>query len=538
MTGKKWSKGSRIFLSIALMILICSIDLRICVKKIRDTLPYPRHMDESFITQRALSILKTNDWNPHEFNYSSFPVYLTTGALSLGYLRYAGKGELRGIDKIQSVTYPYYDPPEILLPARVLFALFMVVAFMAMGLAAWRLFMVPELIFAVPCVASLSQILLYHGWRYVNVDTLATAMAALTLMVVAFHGGSPSFWLTAILPGILCGLTAAGKYTYVGILFPAILAIWLFGKRWRFYRTLVLVLASVGAFICVVPYSLLDINAFVEELGKLAASYARGRVGRIYEPGWDHARQYILFALKDIGPYSLFLAILGMVYGFLKNWRGALIMGLFPLLLVALLSATPTFYERNAMFSYLYYGLLVAVGLFAAGQFIFRVTGKIARIGSRNILRTGIAVAAVCLLAWSILPLGRQRTMFAVSPDTRNQAVEWIRQNVPKGAAILMPPELCFYVKPLAGEYQMLVHDYASFRPETFTKEAARLGAAYAMMPVWTSPDNKTKASADMKNKLREGISPLIEYRGNPIGGNATYPVFWGDPAFMIGKLN
>ena len=234
-----------------------------------------------------------------------------------------------------------------------------------------------------------------------------------------FSRGSPSFWLTAILPGILCGLTAAGKYTYVGILFPAILAIWLFGKRWRFYRTLVLVLASVGAFICVVPYSLLDINAFVEELGKLAASYARGRVGRIYEPGWDHARQYILFALKDIGPYSLFLAILGMVYGFLKNWRGALIMGLFPCFLWPF-ECNSYLYERNAMFSYLYYGLLVAVGLFAAGQFIFRVTGKIARIGSRNILRTGIAVAAVCLLAWSILPLGRQRTMFAVSPDTKS----------------------------------------------------------------------------------------------------------------------
>ena len=121
-----------------------------------------RHMDESFITQRALSILKTNDWNPHEFNYSSFPVYLTTGALLSAILGMRKRRTARH-RQIQSVTYPYYDPPEILLPARVLFALFMVVAFMAMGLAAWRLFMVPELIFAVPCVASLSQILLYHG---------------------------------------------------------------------------------------------------------------------------------------------------------------------------------------------------------------------------------------------------------------------------------------------------------------------------------------------------------------------------------------
>lgn len=530
-------KQIKVAVSLALLVCIAALDSWICLKRIQETMPYPRHMDEVFITQRALAILKSNDWNPHEFNYSSYPVYLTTGMLALGYLHHAGAGNKVDISAIKSVSYPYYDPPQILLPARILFALLMVMAFVCMGLAAWRFFDIPEAMFLTPITLTLSIFLLQHGWRYINVDTLAVSMAALTLTIVAFHAGSSSFGLTAILPGMLCGLTVAGKYTYVGIMLPAVLAIWIYGGRWRFYRTLALLASAILMFVIVVPYSILDVRTFVEELGRLAYSYTQGRTGRTYAPGWDHARHYIFFTLKDYGYYSVFPAVAGLVYMSFKNWRGAFILSSFPILLLAHLSLSRLYYERNAAFCFLYYGLLVAVGLFAAYKLLFIVLGKIGYLGTRKVLRAVGASCAIIGVAYLVLPLQRPGQMVSALPDTRNLATEWIKSNLPSGATILMPPELSFYAAPLARKYKMLVRDYALFKPETFVNDALALGVDYVMMPVWASDNGKTKTLSDIKNALNKKIRPLVSYKGNPVGANSTYPVFYGDPAFSIGAL-
>lgn len=528
---------TRVFISLTLLVCIAVLDSWICLKRIQETLPYPRHMDETFITQRALAILKNNDWNPHEFNYSSYPVYLTTGMLALGYLHHAGTGNKVDINAIKSVSYPYYDPPQILLPARILFALLMIMAFVCMGLAAWRFFDIPEAMFLTPITLTLSIFLLQHGWRYINVDTLAVSMAALTLAILAFHAGSSSFGLTAILPGMLCGLTVAGKYTYVGIMLPAVLAIWIYGGRLRFYRTLALLASAILMFVIVVPYSILDVRTFIEELGRLAYSYTRGRAGRTYAPGWDHACQYILFMLNDYGYYSAVLAVTGLLYMSFKNWRGAIILSSFPILLLVHLSLSRLYYERNAAFCYLYYGLLIAMGLFAAYKTLFVVLGKIGCLGAGNVLRAAGALAVIIGMTYCVLPLQRPGQMISALPDTRNLAAEWIRSNIPSGASLLMPPELSFYTAPLSREYMILVRDYALFRPETFLNEASTLGVDYVVMPVWASNDGKTKTTSDRKNSLNKKIRPLVSYAGNPIGAHATYPVFYGDPAFSIGAL-
>lgn len=93
----------RLSISFALMVIVCLLGLYIGVKRIRETIPYPRHMDKGYITDGALSIRKTNDWNPHKFNYSSFPVYLTTGAIALGYIRHSAKNLVHSISDIKSV---------------------------------------------------------------------------------------------------------------------------------------------------------------------------------------------------------------------------------------------------------------------------------------------------------------------------------------------------------------------------------------------------------------------------------------------------
>lgn len=71
-------------------------------------------------------------------------------------------------------------------------------SFAVMGIAAWRLFGIPELLFLTPAIYSLSHRIVYQGWNYINVDVLASAMGAFTIAAIACHAGSGNFWLSAI----------------------------------------------------------------------------------------------------------------------------------------------------------------------------------------------------------------------------------------------------------------------------------------------------------------------------------------------------
>ncbi len=535
--GNKGFDRARMALCLILAAAICLGDMWLCFGRIRDTLPYPRHMDEEFIVQPALRILQTNDWNPHVFNYSSFPIYLVVGALSMGFIAHAERGEARTVDDIISVSYPFHDPMYVLFPARLLFALFMALAFAALGLAACRFFAIPEFLALVPFIGSLSMFLLHHAWRYINVDVLAACMAALTLAAVALHAGSSSFWLTALLPGALCGLTVAGKYTYFWILVPALLAIWLYGAPWRGYRSAALLLAAGVAFVCAAPYSILDIRNFVNELGALSHSYSSGRVGRTYEPGWDHARQYIVFALKDFGLWSPLLALPGMVYLFVRNWRGACILTAFPLLLFLHVSASRLCYERNVMYGYLHYAMLIGAGLAATHHLVYWLLGEGRLFALGKLPRFVIAVATAVILAALLLPLERPGQMLHAAPDTRNQAAEWLREHVPQGAVVMVPRDLGFAPARLTGHCRLHVADYELLTLESFAREAAAVGADYALMPVYGHRDEKGKAVAERKNRLRHALEALATFKGNPVGLVADYPVFHGDPALCIGRL-
>lgn len=64
------SKSSALCL---LVILVVAISIRLL--GIRYGLPYTFHTDEPTIVDRALRILRTGDYNPHFFNYSSLMIY-------------------------------------------------------------------------------------------------------------------------------------------------------------------------------------------------------------------------------------------------------------------------------------------------------------------------------------------------------------------------------------------------------------------------------------------------------------------------------
>ncbi len=506
-------------------------------KTIEGCLPYPQHMDEAFLTERAYNILKTNDWNPHYFNYPSFPVYLVTAAFSAGYLNYCQHAKARApVDNLPSVAYPFYDPVPAVAPARFLFSTCALVALIVLGIFGYWHFKMPIMLPLVPFLGCFSGAVQYHSTAYINVDVLAVVMIALVLLSVVYGAGSGRFALTAVVPGMLCGLAIASKYTYCWALAPALLGIWFYGGKWKGYRSLVLLFSASAAFVAVVPWAIFDIRAFVNGLGEQGWEYAAGRPGETYDPGWDHASQYLLAVITDAGVCTVPLALLGAAYAVKENIRFTIILFSFPVLNVLHLSASRLFYARNAVFLFVLYAFLLSAGLLAVARIVEKAWKWIPPLKTRIYSRFSLACAAVIVLALLLLPWGKHIWFAKQSADTRNQVTDWIKENVPSSACIVTPDELGLDVSRLDGKYHVVERDYNLYTTSTFLAEMEKLGVVYALMPQWATT-GKQKARAERKNSLAEYVFPLVQYGGNKINPAMPYPLSFGYPALSLNLI-
>lgn len=68
---------------LSVMLLILGLSLRI--RMVHGQLPYIGNMDEVILLDRSLTLIKTGDLNPKFFNYPSFPLYLTSLSMSIGF---------------------------------------------------------------------------------------------------------------------------------------------------------------------------------------------------------------------------------------------------------------------------------------------------------------------------------------------------------------------------------------------------------------------------------------------------------------------
>lgn len=529
----------RLIASLALLLIVCGFIAIHLIRAVSGYLPYPRHMDEPYVTERAERILKTNDWNPHYFNYSSFPIYVTAAGFSAGYLKYCGETKIRpNIADIKSVGYPYYRPVDVVAPARYFFAAMILLSLILCGWIGYRLLGAPEMLALVPFLGFFSWLLQSQSITYINVDVLACLMTALALAAIIRHADSDKFLLSGVIPGILCGLAIAAKYTYCWILITALLAIWMYKGKWKGYRSIVLTLCMVLGFLAVVPWAILDLKTFLNELGAQAFSYAQGRPNWSCEPGWPNLAAYLREIIKENGIYTVPIALTGLAYMLMKDFRIALLFLSFPLINLVHLSTNRLHYSRNAIFAYICYAVLLAAGFVALIHIIHAVIRKIERLNTRPFLRYSLSGCLIVLLAIFILPWNRHLCFANIKPDTRNQASDWVKANIPKGVCILAPEDLGLDVERLKNDgYCVLVRDYAQYTPESFRALTNQLGILYAYMPEWGAYEKKDEQNAARKNALRDSIFSLKQYKGNKVGAFYKFPVFHGDPAFSFGLI-
>lgn len=393
--------------------------------------PFVYHPDEHFVLQPALDIVRTGSLNPHWFQYPSLLIYAE--ALLVFFLRPFTGASLESNHLVSGIG-PWDALPEqwpFVYAGRWLVALCGVAGVLLLALAARRL---RGNATALLAGAFLMMSALHNqSGHYLTTDVPAAMLVAACMAATA---APRPLW---ILTGVLAGLAAGTKYTAGAVLLAPLLtaldsgssprrtpAAWLseVGDRW-----LRIGLGLVFGFVVSTPYAVLDLPEFLDGLEAQRRNYHAwaGQTGNL---SW-----YVRYLFTDgLGFALAAIAAGGIVCGIaealLALRRGEPIgrrLGFLlpPLLYIPWLASFPSRAERNLIVVLPFLCLAAAIALDAVGRFLrprWLATSVL-------LVAAGIAFAS----AFPRLELFEQRLML---PDNRTLALEWMRENLPKGTKI------------------------------------------------------------------------------------------------------
>ncbi len=531
--GAQGRKAAR--MSTAGLILLCAATLFLLFRHIEGTMPYPYHADEGFISGPAYNVVVKGQLHPHRFNYPSLPTYIAAASMALGFVRGAAHLEIREVNQIGRVTYPYYETPRVMKTARQAFALLGVVCLGTTGLSALLAFQRPPTMVVAPLILIASPLYFRDSWVYLNVDIVGASFAMLTVAAGLAGARRPSIGRSALLPGLFAGLAAGSKYTLALAILPVLVSIGLYYPRARVVAAWAAAVgAMIAAFLAVVPYSLIDIPGFLNGVGYEAFHYASGHAGSAGEPGWPQLLFYSRHFVSEFGPVACALAVVGLVRLAAADWRLAAVLGIFPAALLWLLTTQRVHFTRNALAIHPFVVMWAAYGLVTLHSWIVQAAAH------RGWARAGIpipALTAVVLLIATV-PVWHLADHLRVRTDSRTLARDWVGEHLPPNWAVVLPTELGFDARGLGatGRHVKVVD-------LLWARDRAGLNAllhdvpspAVLMVPRWgadrRSPGQKT---ADALNAAAQGRRVIKSFGTNDVLVNYSSTTAYGDPAFAI----
>jgi hypothetical protein len=521
------------------LVLLCLGVLWLEFRHIESTLPYPRHVDEGYVSGPAQRTIETGNLHPYRFNYPSLPKYLAAAGMAVGFLRGAGQLQIQEVQRLGNMGYPYYVTPIVMQTTRQLFALLSIVAAAATGLAAWIAFRRPAAILLAPLVLFASPLFFFHSWTYLNVDLVGASFVTLTIAACLAGTRRPSIHQSAVLPGVFAGFAAGSKYTLALVALPVLLAI---GFHFRGARRNWAWAAALGtmaaAFIAVVPYSLIDIPGFLNGVAWETYHYASGHRGFSEEAGWPQLLFYLRHLASDFGIGGALLTLVGVAAFAAADWRRAAVLLAFPAGLFWLLASQQAHFTRNVLSLHPLVAMFAAFGLVSLHDWALRAaTGRgwvRQPAGLRARVLAGLILFAATVPVWQFAGHLRDRT------DSRNVAEAWI-QTLPRDWTIVVPKQLGFDHRRLeAGGRTVTVVDLQS------ATDGAALDSllsglpaqAVIMVPRWgADPRYPGGEQADTLNGLARRWRVIKTFGTNPVLVNYSFATPWGDPAFAVANL-
>lgn len=511
------------------------------IVKIRGSLPYSLHYDERHLTERARGVMQTGDWNPHWFRYPCLPLYLTTAGMSAGLLRSASNNGVAEVASIGEVATPFYENPEVVFPARALFALLGTLSILLVGLIAWRVTGSALALVVAPTLLAASTLSHVHAWMYLNVDTVGTFFALLAVLHAVRPRAPASLAGDGFLAGALAGLTIGSKYSLYPILLPGLVRIALDrsdhdrGGHDRGasggVRAAAFLAAAVAVFAITTP-GLLDLPAFLDGLAFEVQHYSTGHGAATIDAGLPHLRGMLAVFWRDLGPVVSILASIGVVCAFRADRRRAAVLVVFPVVLLLYLSRQRVLFDRNVLSALPFVAVFAAIGLAAIGAW---VRGRPAlarrpRVGAA--VTAGLVLTVLASLSWTAL-----ERVYDPTPDSRRLAVAWVDKNIAPDVTLFVAKELEVDLRSLAGRE---VVPFSLFDPDVAKWQAVfeRSGGAAILVPTHLMPQWRVAARRIEtvvpfgRNDVRADVPPAV--RGTP-SGSLLRP--GGDPRLRIGRL-
>lgn len=537
-----WIKqNKKPFISIFLLSLVLLYSTILKFYLIKGAMPYPGHVDEQYISDPAIRILKTGDFNPHRFTYPTLPLYITTAAMSMGYVLAASHLELINTAEIGSSCFPYYTHSKVVLPAKFLLAILSVIAALFMGIMAFQIFENYYLLFFVPLVISLSDIYFLYSHKYLNVDIVGTFFIV-TLYFYLFYFFKKDTNLTkAVIPGFLCGLVIACKYSLFFIVIPPILTVLFFSKKQRIYRISLIFCFMLLGFFLAVPYSLLDFSTFLNDIGNMGYHYKSGHQGFEGIPGIPQLVYYLKVLIGDFGYWTVLFAAVGLITAAVKTWKKTLVLLSFPLSLLIYMSLQKVHFIRNILALYGFYALFAAIGILGLYELLRQILQR-SRISiflnkPKNRYLTSLILVAILFVI--CFPVLRPIQWAGIKPDSRNLAVKWIKKNIGTGSILIVPDELCLYTGHLEKDYKVVKTEFGKLEWDKFFQDLKPSGQVHVLMPQFSFERRRPQGEklADRLNELHKKIEVIKLFPGKVVLINSSIPVPGGNPTFSIGRL-
>ena len=385
----------------------------------RGGLPVSYVPDEYGHVNTALMMLKTGDFNPHNWYYPGLQRYLTTATYLVAFFVQVPTGRWQSIGQVNVQDMVYWGRwVSVVAGTAMVFVTF---------LLGRRLLGKKEGLVAALLVAVFPGAVRYS--QYNKPDAVMAFMATLTILIVLVYlerGG----WPLALTCGVVCGLTLASKYNGAIVALPLVVAAWLrHGKKTLVRADLYVAgLATVLSFLVACPYLLAEFPKFVDQLAREIYTYGyTGQAGSSGTDNWFNHFRYLW--LQGTGPVALLLGIAGLVLFLCALDPVRVVFLSFPVVYLALYSTQRVHWSDNLMPLYPYLAVLAVHALATVGR-----TLRPARFPTAGLL------AAAGLLAWSVaIPAATtaRLNLNATAPDTGNEARRWIEKRFPRGTAFV-----------------------------------------------------------------------------------------------------
>lgn len=452
-------------------VLIAAVSFGVRLEMIESRGPYPQHRDERHLANRAFTMLKSGDPNPHFFKYGSLPIYLTAGAMGAGAAVAKLTGSLQSLDEVSSVGHPYYSHGSVSLPPRWLFAFISVLGLFAVGALARHGFGSRVMWVSAPCALMCSELYLRYSWSYLNVDVLATALCLAALAHLVITRDSGRLLHRAVVPALFCGAVTATKYNSGVLGVPFVLAILMGPRERRIPHLAWLFGLSLVAYAVCSPYTFVDWPTFVSDVRYEMEHYRTGHARHDGDPGWPQLSYYANVMLRDYGAELVGLGLFGVLYAGITQPKTTLWVLSFPVAMLLHMATNRVHFPRTVLPAYGVFAAFIGVGAGAlvvlAGKLGAQLGARLssAAEGRRELLRAApwaaqlLSAGALVLAAQALGLVESVREAHRVRADSRILVAGWLADNAPEGCLLLLPVELPFDARPLAGRCELRTLD-------------------------------------------------------------------------------